>query len=80
MWITVAPQVDHADVIWNSRADPGAMTSLETRGHLMLPIVVWFSLQYDLSCHIIVMVMGLRPANERRPYFVTTSLIGWVQA
>ena len=23
---------------------------------------------------------GLRPANERRRYFVTTSLIGWVQA
>ena len=25
-------------------------------------------------------VLGLRPANERRRYFVTTSLIGWVQA
>ena len=24
--------------------------------------------------------LGLRPANERRRYFVTTSLIGWVQA
>ena len=23
---------------------------------------------------------GLRPANERRRYFVTTSLIGWAQA
>ena len=25
-------------------------------------------------------ILGLRPANERRRYFVTTSLIGWVQA
>ena len=25
------------------------------------------------------MIPGLRPANERRRYFVTTSLIGWVQ-
>ena len=24
--------------------------------------------------------LGLRPANERRRYFVTTSLIGWTQA
>ena len=26
------------------------------------------------------LILGLRPANERRCYFVTTSLIGWVQA
>ena len=26
------------------------------------------------------MILGLRPANERRRYFVTTSLIGWAQA
>ena len=25
------------------------------------------------------MILGLRPANERRRYFVTTSLIGWEQ-
>ena len=24
--------------------------------------------------------LGLRPANERRRYFVTTSLIGWAQS
>ena len=23
------------------------------------------------------LILGLRPANERRRYFVTTSLIGW---
>ena len=26
------------------------------------------------------LILGLRPANESRCYFVTTSLIGWVQA
>ena len=26
------------------------------------------------------LIPGLRPANERRPYFVTTSLIGWAHA
>ena len=25
------------------------------------------------------LILGLRPANERRPYFETTSLIGWSQ-
>ena len=26
------------------------------------------------------LILGLRPANERRRYFVTTSLIGWAEA
>ena len=26
------------------------------------------------------LILGLHPANERRRYFVTASLIGWVQA
>ena len=26
------------------------------------------------------LILGLRPANEKRRYFVTTSLIGWVEA
>ena len=26
------------------------------------------------------LILGLRPANERQGYSVTTSLIGWVQA
>ena len=25
------------------------------------------------------LIVGLRPANERRRYFVTTSFIGWAQ-
>ena len=28
---------------------------------------------------IIGLILGLRPANERRCYKVTTSLIGWAQ-
>ena len=46
--------------------------------------------QYLISCVGIVfkihwavytgLILGLRPANERRRYFVTTSLISWVQA
>ena len=27
--------------------------------------------------HHVGLILGLRPANERRRYFVTTSLIGW---
>ena len=30
-------------------------------------------------CGIAALIQGLRPANERRRYFVTTSLIGWAQ-
>ena len=30
--------------------------------------------------HITGLILGWRPANERRRYFVTMSLIGWVQA
>ena len=29
--------------------------------------------------HRIIRILGLRPANERRCYFVTASLIGWAQ-
>ena len=33
-------------------------------------------------CPVAIMsglILGLRPANERRRYFVTTSFIGWEQ-
>ena len=30
--------------------------------------------------HMAGLIRGLRPASERRRYFVTTSLIGWAQA
>ena len=29
--------------------------------------------------HVSVLILGLRPANERRRYKVTASLIGWAQ-
>ena len=30
-------------------------------------------------CYDAELILGLRPVNERRRYFVTTSLIGWAQ-
>ena len=48
-----------------------------------------FHLSYQWLKHIFIthlfvpvsgVIPGVRPANERRRYFVTTSLIGWVQA
>ena len=35
---------------------------------------------FRFQWHNAGLILGLRPANERRRYFVTTSLIGWVQA
>ena len=39
---------------------------------------------YLVYVHVYVfnpgLILGLRPASERRRYFVTTSLIGWVKA
>ena len=32
------------------------------------------------AVHASGLILGLRPANERRRCFVTTSVIGWVQA
>ena len=45
-----------------------------------------FELTQDNLClaltgiYITGLILGLRPTNERRRYFVTTSLIGWAQA
>ena len=33
----------------------------------------------DYNDFITGVILGLRPANERRRYFVMTSLVGWVQ-
>ena len=35
---------------------------------------------YGLDGDYAGLILGLRSANERRRYFVTTSLIGWVEA
>ena len=32
------------------------------------------------SFYILILILDLRPANEVRRFFVTTSLIGWAQA
>ena len=31
-----------------------------------------------MACYVAGISQGVRPANERRRYFVTTSLIGWM--
>ena len=36
--------------------------------------------QWLRASHITGLILGLRLVNERRRYFVTTSLIGWPQA
>ena len=42
--------------------------------HILGPVMIVHL--YDITG----MIIGLHLANERRHYFVTTSLIGWVQA
>ena len=44
----------------------------------ILPFDLTYTTEQTLLAKIII--LGLRPANERRRYFVTTSLIGWAQA
>ena len=34
---------------------------------------------YDISTMYVGLILGLRPASERRRYKVTPSLIGWAQ-
>ena len=47
-----------------------------------LYIIAAFSWYYKSTACVIFswLILGLHPANERWRYFVTTSLIGWVQA
>ena len=71
----------------NVASIPGACTTCNfaylVRGPLNLPFWCWdWNIpqeqgQYD---HDTGLILGLCSANERRRYFVTTSLIGWVQA
>ena len=39
-----------------------------------IPFSIWQSMQYILG-----LILGFHPANERRHYKVTASLIGWAQ-
>ena len=52
-------------------------------GSHTLPIEIFFFTPGTSREGIIVLpglILGLRPANERQCYFVTTSFIGWTQA
>ena len=39
----------------------------------------WLAGYVDQAAYIVRLILGLRPANERRRYKVTPSLIGWAQ-
>ena len=47
--------------------------------HLQAGGGLWLKVHGDGNERIAVLILGLCPANERRRYFVTTSLIGWAQ-
>ena len=49
------------------------------KSEMKLNKVIYFNQCPDNNTNTGV-ILGLRPANERRRYFVTTSLIGWPQA
>ena len=49
--------------------------------HKMSDAALFNKMYYHIrTWYNIGLILGLRPANERRRYFVTTSLIGWAQA
>ena len=43
-------------------------------------ITIQLRLQCSKMCNNTGLILGLRPVNERRCYFVTTSIISWAQA
>ena len=50
-----------------------------------LPLMTYksFNAEFSILCVLPLhpgLILGLHPANKRRRYFVTTSLIGWAQA
>ena len=54
---------------------------------MQMSCIVTLDLWRTANCYTVLtwwlytgLIPGLRPANERRRYFVTTSLIGWAQA
>ena len=52
---------------WEQEADSSPLLAHYGMFTMTVPVVSW-------------LILGLRPANERRRNFVTTSLIGWAQA
>ena len=49
------------------------------RNYLRQKDVYTFFVKKHVSCYDPGLILGLRPANERRRYLVMTSLIGWAQ-
>ena len=68
-------------VLCQATTCPKADLSLSPEiGLRMLNFLYFRHLWLRESEHRAGLILGLHPANERRRYFVTTYLIGWVQA
>ena len=62
----------------------GTAATANRRNNVMVALQVkmcqWVSIKEMYFSMLTGLILGLRPENERRHYFVTTSLIGWAQA
>ena len=61
--------------IWNGRGAP-----INPFSHVVVMLTPWNLKMSSGQIHSTGLILGLRPADERRRYFVTTSLIGWAQS
>ena len=62
------------------KTSPCVMLTGDTSCHLTsVNCVVWGFHLGGWAVHTAALILGLCPANERRRYIVTTSLIGWAQ-
>ena len=75
---------DHFSVAWMTKpaAPPGCPPGLEYLSQVDQLIVKQQIelLESKWQRYSVELILGLRPANERGRYFITTSLIGWGQA
>ena len=59
----------------NTRNDSVSKYMIHNKHCIMWAICIWA----HAGNHVAGLILGLHPANERRRYFVSTSLIGWTQ-
>ena len=81
------PSHDHSQLVfvvlpWQSRENAHITSSDHTIMGTLCPSMNWviIGLGTNDAVWYTGLILGLHPANGRRRYFVTTSLIGWVQA
>ena len=70
--------------MWSIYQLYGQLLNKHLRGSGMLLVFDWASVRKisnndDYIAAYSGLILGLRPGNERRRYFVTPSLIGWAQ-